>query len=381
MRWTPESHIKSDRICFSPVTQNDYVPTRARSTALGVMSSASFPLGGALRPEDCAERWDEYVDAHPKGSVFHLSAMFRVYQATPKYEAFPLAAENKEGRIIALLPAVRVSTVTGVASALASRSIWHAEPLCDPTQEGREALTNLIRLHDERMRGRTLFTEVRPLKPSGDERGALESQGYNFQDYLNYVVDVTPTAEDLWQNLSRSARQKIRRSTERGVAVVIDNTHEGIERMYRLVRASYKRSKVPLADIRLFHAALDELTPKVVQTRIATYEGNDVAGGIGLVHRGLFFAWYGGSLRVQQISPFDCLTWDELKWSSNNDLRHYDFGGAGWPNEEYGPRDFKAKFGGTLVRHGRYRRVYSPWKLRLAETAFLAARRFFPASS
>ena len=33
--------------------------------------------------------------------------------------------------------------------------------------------------------------------------------------------------------------------------------------------------------------------------------------------------------------------------------RVYDFGGAGKPNEEYGVREFKAKFGGNLVCYGR----------------------------
>jgi hypothetical protein len=31
---------------------------------------------------------------------------------------------------------------------------------------------------------------------------------------------------------------------------------------------------------------------------------------------------------------------------------------------------FKAKFGGRLVDHGRFRKVFAPWKLRLAEHAY-----------
>ena len=63
-------------------------------------------------------------------------------------------------------------------------------------------------------------------------------------------------------------------------------------------------------------------------------------------------------------------TWDEIRWSSENGLDCYDFGGAGWAGEEYGPRHFKKKFGGELVRFGRYRRVHSRFKLRLAESAY-----------
>jgi hypothetical protein len=37
-------------------------------------------------------------------------------------------------------------------------------------------------------------------------------------------------------------------------------------------------------------------------------------------------------------------------------------------------REYKAKFGGELVCYGRYRKVYSPWKLRLAERAYQFGR-------
>ena len=44
--------------------------------------------------------------------------------------------------------------------------------------------------------------------------------------------------------------------------------------------------------------------------------------------------------------------------------------GAGWPDVPYGVRDFKASFGGELVCYGRYRHVYSPWKMALAERVY-----------
>ena len=151
--------------------------------------------------------------------------------------------------------------------------------------------------------------------------------------------------------------------------------------MYDLVAESYSRSQVPLANKQLFHAALDHFDPSVVQVRLASHEGKDVAGGIGLVFGNRFFAWYGGSLRVKGILPFDCLTWDEIKRSSENDVAIYDFGGAGWPDEEYEPRDFKAKFGGELTHFGRYRKIHSQWKFFLVEKGYQTLRGFVSSKS
>jgi hypothetical protein len=74
--------------------------------------------------------WDEYVAQHPKGSIFHTSEMIQVHCDTVGHEPFAVASVTKDGKILALLSAVRVQTLSSLFGALASRSIWFAEPLC-----------------------------------------------------------------------------------------------------------------------------------------------------------------------------------------------------------------------------------------------------------
>lgn len=332
-----------------------------------------------IGPDDPGQ-WDAYVDAHPKGTIFHTSAMVDVYRAAQGYEPFAIAALNDEGAIVALLVAVRVETYSGMAARFSSRSILYAEPLCDEDEEGHDGLLVLLNAHDDQMKSKTLYAEVRPIFAPAAEQQVLEKCGHEYQDYLNYVVDLTEDTDALWKRLSKSTRQKIRRTQNRDVRIVLDSTHDSAEQMYELVELSYQRSNVPLADISLFHVALEYLPADMVQIRLALHNDIPVAGGIALVHKGVVYAWYGGSQRHSNIVPFDCLTWDEIQWGSRNGQTIYDFGGAGWPDEAYGPRDFKAKFGGQLVRYGRYRKVYSPWTLRVVETAYRTARRFVSVS-
>ena len=49
-----------------------------------------------------------------------------------------------------------------------------------------------------------------------------------------------------------------------------------------------------------------------------------------------------------------------LESGSESGYRKYDFGGAGKSDEDYGVRQFKAKFGGELVNYGRNTWVPSP---------------------
>ncbi len=338
------------------------------------MSNSMPPGWSLLTPDEDPVSWDEYVMRHPKGSVFHTSWMALAYSKTPHCKPFSQAICNANGEIIAMLSAVRVSIFPGIASRYTSRSIQYGEPLCEPTPEGRRALLQLIDEHDRAMCHRALFSEVRPLNTPGCESAQLKSSGYEFNEYLNYVLDVSRDSECLWRALSKSTRQKIQRSFKRGVEVTHGSTHADVDRMYSLVKESYQRSKVALVDVRLFHAALDEFPDDVVQIRLATYQGKDVAAGIGLMSCGRFYAWYGGSLRIPEVAPFDCLTWEEIRFSCDRGLRYYDFGGAGWPGEEYGPRDFKAKFKGDLVCYGRYKRVYASLRLKAAEEGYRMIR-------
>ncbi|MEZ6092355.1 MAG: GNAT family N-acetyltransferase [Pirellulaceae bacterium] len=338
------------------------------------MTANALAVRHIIRPDESSDEWDAYVWNHPKGSIFHTFAMHRVFNATPMHQSLAAAWRSDSGRIVAMIPAVRVETLSGVASYIASRSIWYAEPLCDASREGQQGLANLIEWHDKQVKHGTLFSEIRPLLAAGHEKQVLQQKGFEHYDYLNFVVDVSQPEDALWRKVSKSGRHSIRKSERRGVEVSIVDAPEAVERTYAMITESYKRAAVPLASIELFKRAYALLPEGVLCTRIATFEGRDVAAGFGLRYGDRFFAWYGGALRVPTISPFDCLTWDEIRWCSQNGIKYYDFGGAGKPHEPYGPRIFKAKFGGDCVQYGRYQRVHAPVRYNLASAVYKSIR-------
>ena len=46
--------------------------------------------------------WNEYVNKHPKGSVFHTREMFRVFEDTPSHTPMWIGARDSNGEIIAI---------------------------------------------------------------------------------------------------------------------------------------------------------------------------------------------------------------------------------------------------------------------------------------
>ena len=58
--------------------------------------------------------------------------------------------------------------------------------------------------------------------------------------------------------------------------------------------------------------------------------------------------------------PSSVATYAGLKYAAEHNMPRFDMMGAGTPNEAYGVRDFKARFGGIEVEHGRYKYVCQP---------------------
>jgi CelD/BcsL family acetyltransferase involved in cellulose biosynthesis len=319
--------------------------------------------------------WDDFNLHHPKGSAFHSSQLVRVFQNARGFSPLPLAAVSPSGEIQALLVAVRVQSFSEVFGAVSSRSICYAEPLCYDDPNSIAALSRLIDAHDRAMCRRVLFAEVRPLHANGPERVALEQCGYEYLDYLNYVVDTTQPKDALWKRVRDTARTSIRKSQRQGLEIRHIDSANTVDLFYPLLSETYRRADTPLADRSLFDAAVSILRPQGMIEFTSVYnQDRPIAMNAMLLFNKQVFGWYSGSVRVRGASQMDLLQWHEIAWSCEQGYSRYDFGGAGWPNVPYGVRDFKAKFGGDLVCYGRYRKVYSRWKMALAERAYALRR-------
>jgi serine/alanine adding enzyme len=323
------------------------------------------------------EQWNTFVHGHPKGTIFHTSYMDEVYRQTKNTYPLMLAALDSSGEILALLTAVRVQTLPNPLGRFSSRSIWYAEPLCVESNQGIDALAEIVQEHDRLMQNRVLFTEIRPVWAAGPERIALERCRYHYMGYLNYVVDISQPIDTMLSNMRKSCRSGIRRFEKRGMEIRDVTTEEGIDMLYHFATLSYENSHVPLADKSMFTSAFKILNPHaMVKVFVAYYDDKPIAADIDLNYKHLEFAWYGGLERIKGVSPAENLTWHQFKWGHEHGYTMFDFGGAGWPDEPYGVRDFKAKFGGKLVNYGRYRRVYSYAKLRVIEKAYQLLRKY-----
>jgi lipid II:glycine glycyltransferase (peptidoglycan interpeptide bridge formation enzyme) len=235
----------------------------------------------------------------------------------------------------------------------------------------------LLQTYRRKARTTALFTELRNLSDLSELQPILEKNGFVYEEHLNYLIDLNRPSDEILQSVGRSTRKKIRKTLRDNLVQIIEvKNRVELEPCYETLQKTFSRAKVPLADYSLFAAACEELSPKgMARSLLAKVEGVIAACSIELAYKDVIYGWYGGSDRAyRRISLNEILIWHVLKWGADGDYRLYDFGGAGKPDEKYGVRDFKAKFGGKLVCFGRNRWVHYPALLRLSELGYYIYR-------
>lgn len=333
--------------------------------------------------------WRDFAATQPGTNIFHTPEMTQVFAQAAGHRVSTWGTIDPTGVLLALLIPVEVTVgahlpklAQGVTRAFMARAVAYGGAAGAGDEIGRLALGALLHAYRQGV-GPVMFTEVRHVCDTPDTRTALRAAGFVHEGHLNYLIRLDRSEDDLWGALSRSARQRIRSGERKGVEVEVVTGPDGARdpgaagEAYRLLEVVYRRARVPLADRSLFDAALSVLGPRGMCRLVVARLGGEVIGArFVLLHRGRIIDWYAGSDRTfAAYSPNEVLVWHVLRWGREHGYDLFDFGGAGRPDEHYGPREFKAKFGGDLVDFGRDILVHTPVRLRLSRAGYGVSRR------
>jgi hypothetical protein len=315
-------------------------------------------------------RWDDFVLSHPHGNVFHASMMIDVCKKARNYSSLCLAAvDSASGDILAVMQATIISEFGGLLSPLSSRSVLQGGPLFIDSPSGREASRLLMERYNRLVGNKVIYTQIRNMWDTQDSTEMLASLGYEYDQHLDFLIDLDRNEGDIWQDIHKSRRKGINRAEKNGMIVRKVTSMEELTACYNLVDDTYKRFKVPLADISLFRASYEDLAPAgFADFFIALLDNEAVGTRITLNYKDMVYDWYAGS--KPEIDYVDeLLVWHVLKKNAGK-YKVFDFGGAGHPDKPYGVREFKRRFGGEMVNFGRYEKVHSRLRAGIADFGF-----------
>ena len=325
--------------------------------------------------------WRQFVDQHPQGNIFHSPEMFQVFAQAKGYKPSLWAVIDDNKSVLALALPVQVTLMGGrILRQLTTRSILYGSVLCNPSPHGKQALETVLNAYQYEIKDKALFSELRNLSDLSNLHPVLERNGFIYEEHLNYLIDIGHPVEEVLQNIGKRTRKAIRKGIRNGLIQVTEvKDRSELENWYETLKKSYRYAQVPVADRSLFEATFDVLHPKgMAKFLLAKANGATAACSLELLYRDTIYGWYGGVDRnYSDYYPNEMLMWHILEWGAKNGYKVYDFGGAGSPDEDYGVRDFKAKFNGELVCFGRYTYVHSPSLLRLSELGYKLYRQLF----
>ena len=307
--------------------------------------------------------WREFVDQHPQGNIFHTPEMFQVFERARGHRPLLMAAIGQGGQLLALLLPVQVTLMNGFLRRLTTRSIAYGGVLCSTDLASKTALERLLHTYTELASREVLFTEMRNLSDLSLVQPVLSRNGFAYEEHLDYLIDLSGSPGQVLQNIGSRTRKHIRQALRKGIVIADELCNiDQLPEWYELLRKSYTAARVPLADRSLFEAAFSILQPRgMAQFWLARIDSTYVAASVELLYKDMIYGWYSGVDRGYiRETPGELLMWRVLEKGSRAGFKIYDFGGAGRPDDAYGVRDFKSKFGGQLVCYGRNIKVHSP---------------------
>lgn len=305
------------------------------------------------------EQWANLLKESSTATWFQSAEAYNFYASMPDlFDPFVYAVENG-----GLLKGVIVGYITREKNAIKQfftrRAIVIGGPALteDITDEELIFLLNTVK---SELKRKAIYVETRNFNDYSKWRIVFKKCGFEYEEHLNFHID-TSSEDVVNANLGKSRKRDIKTSFRDGATIIENPTLEQIKEYYNILSNLYKvKVKTPLFPFDFFRKLwgmpfgkflLVELNDCIIGGTVCVEEKNKC-----------LYEWFvcGMDGESKSIFPSSVATYAGIKYAMEHGCTRFDMMGAGTPAESYGVRDFKAKFGGKLVEHGRFCYVCNP---------------------
>jgi len=304
------------------------------------------------------EKWEEFVFNHPDGNFFQSVKAYRFFKSVDNHKPFVFAVEETDV-MLGVLSGVIVSNGVGIKKYFSRRLIiWGGPLILNKLQlkERKEIVNLLLNKLDKYCSKEAIYIEFRNIFDMTDYKEVFTNNNYKYVEHMNFKVELKSYDENI-EGLKKDKRYELKKSLGNGAVIKIAEKIEEIEMFYFILRELYeKKIKKPLNNLNFF---INFFNYNVGIVLLIMYRNEIVGGVVCPIYKDNIYEWYEvGKLKINdKIYPNIVATWAPIDYGIKNGLKNYDMMGAGKPDEDYGVREFKSKFGGKLVEYGRFERI------------------------
>jgi serine/alanine adding enzyme len=308
--------------------------------------------------------FEKFFETHPDSHFFQSGKLYTFIDGLKNYEPLLLVCEDESGTIRGSLLAVLQAENHKILRYFSSGAIIRGGPLVDNSFPGKsDVLTGLLQTLIKITKGKALVIQFRNFTAQHPYLQIFHSFNFVFHDHLNLIIS-TQDKSSAWSGISNNRQRQINKSIKNGAVIIEQPSYEEFCEFYALLKSIYKRKiHKPLPPWSFFERFyLNSKTTLFGIINLIRFEGK-IVGGIlcPISDKKMVHEWYVCGLDEQcsakGIYPSVLATWSAIDYAIKNNIPAFDFMGMGNPKIPYGVRDFKLRFGGTLVNYGRFERI------------------------
>lgn len=318
--------------------------------------------------------WEALLSKSPYGSIFQSRQMANFFDGQKGHVSFVFASYEND-RLMALCTGVIMAEAGFVKKQITRRAIIIGGPVIDIENNNPEVIAALLRTMGQKLKGQCIYAEIRNLMDYSNYRDTFEQFGWTYKAHLNFQIKSGEQVASM-KTLTSDKRRQVRKSLKAGARIVEAHHHEQVSAFYEILAQLYKtKVKTPLPELSFFTSFLESGMGKLL---LIEYQEKIIGGVMCPVFSDrVIYDWYrcGQDRIYKNVYPSVLAAWAAIAYANEQGIQIFDFMGAGSPDKDYGVRDFKAQFGGELVEHGRFTKVFSPVVYKMAEKAVKLLKR------
>jgi serine/alanine adding enzyme len=321
------------------------------------------------------QKWISFLSGNLFTTPFQTPAFYDFYNSVDGLSAKVFTVEESD-ELLALC-VITFQKEKGLKGYFSRRAIIYGGPLIAIGDKGKSALVLMLNAISEDLKHKVIFIETRNFNDYFDYKECFRSDAWNYIPYLNVQIDLHErSADDIIGSFKYNRRRELNLSIKEGVTYKVADNMDEVSALYHLLEGIYdKRVNLPLPSLDFFVKLFYSSVGKV----FVVLQYDIVIGGsfcFFYPHHSIFTMYYCG-LRDHhpKIFPTHLAIWAAIDFGLKNNLILADLMGAGKPNLEYGVRKYKSEFGGKLVEHGRFLKIFNPLLYTLGKTVIKSVKR------
>lgn len=310
------------------------------------------------------DQWKELIESSDTKSIFQTKEWYEFCLTQRFLKPFVFSIENDKGFLKGIIVGYIQKDGGKLKQFFSRRAIINGGPLL-ANDIKEEELDLLLKFTIQELKKKAIYIESRNFTNYSHYRDLFKQCGFEYIPHLNFHID-TASEEVVNGNLGKSRKRDIRTSFRDGAEIVDSPTLDEVHEFYDILLDLYtNKVKTPLYPLTFFEHLFKQDYARFLLVRL---NGKIVGGTVCVCLPGYaVYEWFacGEDGMYKNIYPSTVATYAGIMYAAKNGFHHFDMMGAGKPDESYGVRDFKAKFGGQLVEHGRFLNITNPFLYRI----------------